>query len=135
MAVIASIVLPDGQSTPVNKTFVPFTTPTGDNPAVWYEKSAGVLSGYRKITLSIRQTTTATKVRFVVSDPILASVAAGCCVDSNTPVVSYTDIANFEFSLPKASTVQNRKDILAYAKGLLATAVATSAIVDMEPVW
>lgn len=135
MAVIAPIVLPDGQTTPEDKTFVPFTTPTGDSPAVWYEKSAGTLTGFRKITLSIRQTSTATKVRFVISDPILASVGAGCCVDVNTPIVSYTDIANIEFSLPKASTVANRKDILAYAIGLLSNDVSTSAIVDLENVW
>lgn len=135
MAVIAIINLLDGQATPVSKTFVPFSTMNGDLPAIWYEKSAGTITGFRKITLSIRQAASATKVRFVISDPVLASVAAGCCVDSNTPIVSYTDLANIEFSLPKGSTVANRKDILAYAKNLLANAVATSAIVDLEPVW
>lgn len=135
MAQIAPVILADGQATPANKTFIPQTPQQGTSPSVWYEKSSGSLVTYRKLQASVVQNANqVTKVRFTISDPIPASMSAACCTDG-MPLVAYTDLVSIEFSLPKSSTIANRKDILAYAKNFLSNAVATSAVVDLEPTW
>lgn len=134
MPTINKITIADGQATPANHDFIPYTAQRGNEPAVWLNKEASTMVGARRITISVREKSTGGyKVIAKIEDPVLAAVAAGCCVDANTPKISYTDLANIEFSLPAGSTIANRKDILAYAKNLLGHAVLTSAVVDLEP--
>lgn len=136
MAQIANIVLADGQATPANKTFVPQSPQFGDTPAVWYEKSATNPLGYRQITLSVVfRNAGVTKVRLKISDPVLATFGAGCCIDGNTPQVSYTDIFDATFSLPSTSTLANRQDILAFAKNMMANAVMKDAVESLQSAW
>lgn len=136
MSAITALTLADGQTTPVNHTFSPYQPQSGSNPATWLEKTATSPTGYWRLTQSVLKNGNGVyKVKVFVGIPILASVPAGCCVDSNTPVVSYTDICNIEFSIPAGSTVAQRKDILAIAKNYLASAVASSAVVDLEMAW
>lgn len=134
MPAIQSITIADGKSTPANHTFVPYTAQRGSEPAVWYNKETDTSLGYRQITASVTTRANGTsKVMIKISDPVLAVINGACCVDANTPKVSYTEIATLEFNLPVGSTVANRKDILAYAKNFLGLAVATQLIVDLEP--
>lgn len=136
MAQIANITLADGQATPANRTFVPGNPQGSSTPAIWFDKSPGNPVAFRRLTLKVEAKVNGiSKVRIAIADPILASMSAGCCVDSNVPAVSYTDFCNVEFSIPSSSTLQNRKDILAYVKNFLATSVATSAVVDLEPAF
>lgn len=136
MSAITTLTLADGQSTPVNHTFVPYQPSTSGQPAIWYDKSPATPSGYWRITAAISQNGSKVyKTKFTVSIPILASVSAGCCVDANTPVISYTELCNIEFSSPQSSTVAQRKDLLAIAKNLLGNAMAVSAVVDLESAW
>lgn len=137
MSLIKNIVLKDGQAVPADHTFVPACPQVGDKtPATWFEKNANSPIGWRKITLLVRPVPNGTsKVTIRVSDPTLALTADGCCVDVNTPVVSYTDIFSCEFSLPYKATKANRADILAFAKGFLGDAVVTAAVEELELVW
>lgn len=135
MPAITALVLADGQSTPANKTFTPSTAQKGAEPAVWLEKSSGNSLGFRRITLSVVADKAINRVKIVIADPVLANPSQGCCVDANTPAVSYTDFANISFNIPASASVANRKDILAYAKNLLGHAIVTAAVVDLEPTW
>lgn len=136
MAAITSLILADGLATPVNRTFVPAQPQVGNSPAVWYEKTATTPAGYLKITsLVTRNGNGVYKVRFTVALPVLAIVPAGCCVDANTPAVSYTEIFNGEFSMPQGTTVAQRKDLRAFSRNLLNHAMAISAIEDLEIAW
>lgn len=130
-----NIVIKDGQATPVDHTFTPYQPQQGNNTAaIWYERSGTTPLGWRRITLSVdTQVKGISKVRIVISDPVLANLSQGCCVDQNTPAVSYTDFANISFNLPYNATDANRKDILAYAKNLLGHAVVTDAVVNLQP--
>ncbi len=136
MSKLADITLADGQTTPANHIFVGYQTQNGSGPATWQNSESLSTSGYRRITMSVTppKATGPYKVRIVISDPVLAAVPTGCCVDTNIPQVSYVDFFDATFSLPSSSTLQNRKDILAYAKNFLATAVVSSAVTLLEPV-
>lgn len=136
MAQIANIVLADGFTPPANKTFVPHTPQHGSEPAVWYEKTSANPLGYRQITLSVLfKANGVSKVRLKIADPVLANFGAGCCVDKNTPQVSYTDIFDATFSLPSVSTLENRKDILAYAKNMMTHQVMKDAVESLQSAW
>ena len=136
MANIANIVIGNGATPVANLTFTPQTPQVGDTPAEWYERSASSPLGYRKITLSVAfRSTGVSKVRLKVSDPVLATFGANCCVDQNTPQVSYTDIADLTFSVPSSATLANRKDILAFVKNILGQKVMTDAVESLEGAW
>lgn len=130
-----NIVIMDGLPTPADHTFTPYQPQNGKNtPAIWYERSASTPLGWRRITLSVEAVVSGiSKVRIVVSDPVLTAIDNKCCIDANTPAVSYTDFANISFSVPFQSTEQNRKDILAYAKNLLGTTTIFDAVVNLLP--
>lgn len=136
MSAITTLTIADGQAVPVNHTFTPHTPQVGNNSAVWLEKSATSPSGYWRIESSVIQNGRGVyKTRFTVSIPILASVPVGCCVDANTPVVSYKELFNGEFSSPPSSTSAQRKDLFAVTKNFLALPVALAAVVDLEMAW
>lgn len=137
MSSLTDLTIADGQSTPVNHIFTAYQPQNSSNPAIWQNSEAATPAGYRKITLSVSQPKSAGapfKVRMVISDPVLASVPTGCCVDTNIPQVAYVDFFDATFSLPYSSTVANRADILAFAKNFLAQAVVTAAVTKLEPV-
>lgn len=136
MGTITTLTLADGQATPASHVFTPYTGQKGSNPATWFNREAVSPIGFRKVTLSVDFNQTGTsKIRAVISDPVLASVAAGCCVDQNTPQVAYTDFADITFKIPMGATLQNRKDILAYAKNFLASSAMATAIENLEPAY
>lgn len=129
-----NIVIKDGQAAPADHIFTPYQPQQGSTPAVWYERSGTSPLGWRRITLSVdTQVKGISKVRIVISDPVLANLSQGCCVDQNTPAVSYTDFANIQFNLPYSATDANRKDILAYAKNILTNASIVDAVVSLQP--
>ncbi len=136
MAQIANLILADGQATPANHTFVPMQPQTGITPSQWLNKEAASNIGYRKVSMFVKYVSNGTsKVTIRIADPVLASVPAGCCVDTNTPQVAYSTFFECTFSVPYGATLQNKKDILAYARNLLGTQVVTDAVVDMTPAW
>nr|QTH80065.1 MAG: capsid protein [Ulae virus] len=137
MGQITPIVLKDGKATPIAHTFgvqSPQTDPT--KPATWYESNSGSPLGYYQVTASVKFVPAGiSKVRFKISLPVLATTDSNCCKDSNTPVVSYTQIADLSFSIPTNATLDNRKDLLAFATNLLQTTMANDAVVQLQPAW
>jgi hypothetical protein len=129
MPAITSIILADGQNTPVNKTFEVVTAQQGaDAPAVWAERSGGTYASFKNMTMSVRraQNSTSTKVVLRIKDPT---------VDPVTGAVKLNTLVAIDFTLPDAANLQNRKDILAYAKNLLANAVVADAVHNMSPAY
>lgn len=136
MGQIQPIVIKDAAATPADHTFTPQVAQKASEPAVWYERVNGTPLGYNRITALVTTRINApSKVSIVIAKPELATFAVGCCVDTSTPQVSYTEFANISFSLPAQSSLQNRKDILAFAKNLLANVQITKMVEDLEPAY
>lgn len=128
MSAIASITLADGQATPANKTFDVGSAQMGSStPAIWYEKTAGMFSGYRALTMLVRRSngSRSTKVSIRVVDPKLN-------VDNS---VNYSTLCNIEFTLPDQCALSDRKDILAFAKNALANAIIVDAVHNTSPAY
>lgn len=142
MPAIAPVVLPDGQATPVNRTFEPYTAQYASTPAEFWEKSAGSVNGYRRLLVltrrSNKQTATsgATNISVRLVTPVLETVS-GTSSSGYAPAaaVAYNVLFNCDFVLPDRCTAQDRKDILAYAKAALANALVTACVQNVETIY
>lgn len=133
MAQIANLVLADGQATPVNKTF---TAKRADALlAVWKDQTSGIAIGFPSITMSLKDANQATHVETRVSLPVLEVVSGSDGGYTPSPKVAYTMLAKQQFVLPNRSTLQNRKDIRAFARNFLADTAAINAIENLEAPW
>lgn len=129
----ANIVLNNGATTPVAKTFT-FAMQNG-LLFQYNEMSPGTYEGFNILTISIRPAAAANqghKVTLKLKAPVLAvtAPASGTGVQPN-PVKAYESVFMAEFMLPKAASIENRKDILAFAKNLLASSTLTTLVQDL----
>lgn len=138
MTAIAALTLADGASTPANHTFNPVNIDSS-GVAKWADRSGGIALGYPVVTLSIRNPTVASrnyKIFGKVVTPVLEVTSPSTATGIQpAPTKAYDLIANFDLVLPERSTLQQRKDVLAYLKNVMAHAVITSAVQDFESVY
>lgn len=138
MTAIAALTLANGETTPVNKTFDPVTIK--NEVAQWAERSTGIALGFPIVTFSMRAPANAKGARNYrmvakVVVPVLevTSASTGTGIQP-APTKAYDMIANVEMVLPERSTQQQRKDIAAFARNFLGSAVVTAAIANFETV-
>lgn len=134
MSAISNIVINDAQSTPAAHTFSP-ARQSGDL-VEWHDRSAGYVAGFKKLSMLTRFASAQNagqRITIKVMDPTLAvtAPASGTGVQPN-PVAAYTTLASVEFLLPTASSLQNRKDILAYVKNLLSNSQVVAAVENLD---
>lgn len=134
MSAIASLTLADGLTSPANHTFTPVRPQQNTDFAEWRELNADNVPASRRVLLRVKAGANASTVTMRIMDPVATVVDSNCCNDER-PMISYTTLAVLEFSLPNKGTLANRKDILAYAKNLLASAPVVSAVQNLETVW
>lgn len=137
MAAIATLALNDGASTPVSHNFDPVNI-VGDL-ASWADRSGGIALGFPKITHSLRTPNGNSRnyrLQVKVVTPVLEVTSPSTSTGIQpAPTKAYDLLANIEFVLPERSTLQQRKDVLAFAKNLLSNTVVTSAVNDFESVY
>lgn len=138
MASQANLVLNDGQTTPVATTFGmngSFPQSGGAQLATWLNKTSGISIGFPKITLSVRLGSTMNEVRKKIELPTLETISGSDGGYTPSPKVAYVVMSDETFKLPVRSTLQNRKDVLAFSKNMNADAVMTNAVHNYEPTW
>jgi hypothetical protein len=138
MSAIAAITLNDGATAPVAHTFSPVRIdPNG--VAIWADRSGGIAIGYPTVNFSMRapsKTTRNYKLTAKVDLPILEVTSPSTSTGIQpAPTLSYNISANVEMIIPERSTLQNRKDAVAYLKNYLASSVITAAVNDFESVY
>jgi hypothetical protein len=130
---LANLVLADGASTPVDHTF----TYNSEIPvADWSDKVGGISIGENHVTISISRPTQSRKsqkVSFKVWTPILETISGDAGGYTPAPKVAYTCLFEGHFVCPDRCTLQNRKDIFAFAKNLFANAMFKATVVDQLP--
>lgn len=129
MPAIAALAINDGQGTPVSHTFAPVTTDGA--LAKWADRSPSIPSGYRLISHEVKGPNGQRTVHQVVigfSIPVVASVNG---VDT---VVRYNS-TQVVLNIHPDSTLQERKDQLAYLANLLANANVKSSVENIEPFY
>lgn len=138
MAARANIVINDGQASPVAHTFNPAKVVDIDavTLATYEDRSGGIAVGFPVVSISMRRpskTSRTYKVQLKVVVPTLETISNSTVSGIlPAPTKAYDTLVNVEFITHERAPLQSRKDILAYAKNLLAHAVVTSAIQDLD---
>ena len=135
MAQVTSIVINDGATTPVAHTFAP--SRVAADLVSYQDRSAGIVAGFNILTIGTRfadKKNGAQKVTVRLALPTLAVTAPTTTTGIQTvPVAAYECFASIEFVLPSPSSVQNRKDLLALVKNLMANGAIDNAVVNLDP--
>lgn len=149
MPALAAITINDGQATPVAHTFNP-AGPDESGASYLYDRSGGIAIGFPELSINLRQpqrVRNAKNSAFSTNDRVyratiavrvptmdVTSPSTGSGIQP-APSKAYDTVVKMEFLLPERTTLQNRKDILAYAKNLLANAVVASVVQDLESIY
>lgn len=133
MAVFANIVLNDGAATPVAHTFA---VKSNDNSVTTFEdRVGGVPIGYGKLIFRTSETSEQRTVKVDIVVPVLEAVSGANAAGFTPPAkVAYQNIGKLEFRTSLRSTLQQRKDLVAYVKNVAALTLVSSIVADTESI-
>lgn len=131
MPAIGNLTINDGQSTPVAHTFSPVTT-TG-NESRYADRSGGKPAGYLLVNARQKDPANGARNYRMQYEVVLPTVATDAT--SGKDYIARIARCNIEFVLPESSVLQERQDILAYARNLLADASVTAVVTNLEHVY
>lgn len=148
MTAFTAITLPDGQATPANHVFNPASVSNSNGVSVFNyqsEETDSALGNY-VITQSLARPaapapgTTATnrtyRYRLGISTPILETLSnASLSGIIPAPQVAFVPRVVLEIPMPERSTVQQRKNLLAFARAMLDDPSVTAQVVDLEGIF
>lgn len=137
MGAFASKVLNDGQAAPVAHTFSPVTI--AGELALWQDRAPAVALGFLTLSQFLKRPSKESrtyKLTLKVVTPVLEVTAPTTVTGIQpAPTLAYNLIGSVEFVLPERSSLQERKDILAYVKNALAHVDVTNGVQNLETVF
>lgn len=139
MPAFGTITVNDGATTPVAHNFAPVEI-NSNGVAEYADRSGGIPVGYGIISIGLRKPNSkgngvykaSVKVLIPTLEQTSPSTATGI---QPAPTVAFTTAVHMDFLLPSRSVLQERKNILAYAKNALAHSTVSSVIQDLENVY
>jgi hypothetical protein len=129
MPAIAALTIDDGQTVPASHTFSPVTT--DGSTAKYADRSPSIPAGFRTISYEVSApsgTRVTNKIQAGFNNPTVATV------DSVDKVVRNSS-AQVTLNIHPESTLQERKDLLAYVVGFFAEADIKTSVQNIEPVY
>lgn len=129
MPAINTLTINDGQGTPVAHSFAPVTT--DGSKAQFADRSPAIPSGFRTISHEVLPPNGARTVNKIVTGFLFPVVAT---VDGVDKVVRFSS-AQVTLNVHPDSTLQDRKDILAYVANFLDDADVVSSVTNVEPFY
>lgn len=140
MGAISSIVLADGQATPVNHTFGPDSI-VGD-VASWLDRSNGIAIGFPNLSVSLRKPSKKSTsrmynvtIKLVVPTLEVTSPSTSTGIQP-APTRAFDCTFIGTFLVPERAAKSNRQDLLAYVKNLMTNATMIKPLIeDLESVY
>ena len=129
MPAIAALSINDGATTPVAHTFSPQTS--DGSKAKWADRSPTIPAGFQTISHELAApngTRTVHKVTMGFMVPVVA------VVDGVDTVVRYNS-AQLVYNLHPQSTLQERKNIMAYVTNTNSNASVKTSVENLEPFY
>lgn len=129
MPAIATLSINDGLAVPVAHSFAPVST-TGQK-AKFADRSPTIPAGYRTISHEVAEPNgnrTVNKITMGFVNPTVATV------DGSDTVVRYSS-AQVVLNIHPDSTLQERKDLLAYVANSLDLASVKTSVENLEPFY
>lgn len=137
MPAFTALTINDGLATPVAHTFAQKTLIGTE--ATYVDRASGITVGYPTVVVNSMpptKTSRLSKVRIKVVLPVLEVVNASTYNGiTPAPTKAYDLTFDAMFFLPERCTLAQRKDILAYAKNLMANALTTSLVETQETIY
>lgn len=138
MAAISSIVINDGQATPVAHTFA--NANSSADRALFEDRVAGIYIGFNKLTFSLKRPSGPSnvanrnlKLQVRLETPKLeVGVTSSYSGIAPAPTVSYRPTVELNVVFPERCALQDRKDLLALMKNLMAHVAMTDAFEKYE---
>jgi hypothetical protein len=137
MPAFGNVVINDGQGTPAAHTFAPVAIE--GTVANYADRAGGIPVGYGLLSIGLRNPPNgngvykaAVKVLIPTLEQSSPSTSTGI---QPAPTVAYTTAIHMDFLLPARSSLQERKNILAYAKNALAHATVSAVVENLENVY
>lgn len=134
MSAQGNLVINDGQTTPVARTFS--ARGADMKMALWTDISTGVGIGMGRVTLSYNQDQSANgsyKVELRITIPVMEVISGSDGGYTPIPKVAFNCFGKVEFVMPNRSSLQNRKDLIAFVKNALGAAVLSETVADYNP--
>lgn len=129
MPAIAALSINDGQASPAAHTFSPVST--DGSKAMWADRSPSIPSGFRTISHEVAPPSGNRTVHRITAGYMMPTVATVNSVDT---VVRYSS-AQVILNVHPDSTLQERKDLLAYVANSLGLAGWKTAVENLEPYY
>lgn len=126
---LAALAVNDGQASPVEHTFNPVST--NGAKAEWADRSPATPAGFLKISHEVSPPSGSRTVYRVTAGYMLPVLAT---VDEVEVAVRYSS-AQVILNIHPDSTLQERKDLLAYVTNSLGLAGWISSVENLEPYW
>ena len=126
MPQFATLTLNDGQAAPAAHSFVA-GGPNG-TLATWFDKAAGIVTGYIRKTFQVREASSATAANSVTLGYELPTLGTVDGVQKRVRVSK----AELKINFAQDATLQERKDLVAYVTNDLSNATVKQAIIDVE---
>lgn len=129
MPAIAALTVNDGATTPVAHTFSPQTT--SGAKAVWADRSPSIPAGFRTISHELvdpNGNRTVHKLTMGFMIPVVQTV------DTVDTVTRYNS-AQVVLNINPGSSLQERKDLLAYVANTLGLATVKTSVENLEPFY
>jgi hypothetical protein len=137
MAQRGNITLTDAATTPVNRVYYPVKS-AGDILS-WQDRTQSVYAGQNRLTVSQRVATKSTKahkISWKLETPILEQTSPSTSTGIQpAPTVAYTPVGTIELVLPDRMSLQERKDLLAQMRDLIAEAIVTAQVQDLDFIY
>lgn len=129
MPALATLTINDGAATPVAHTFSPVST--NGSHAYWADRSQATPAGYFKVDHNVENpnsSRTVYRVTMGFGVPTLASI-------DGVQTVVRTNSAQVVFNLHPDSTLQERKDLLAFVANSLGLTDVKNSVWNIEPFY
>lgn len=133
MAAVANIALLDGAAVPVSHTFNP--TDVKSDIVTYHDKASGVVAGFPRVTIGRRLSSPANrniKTTCRIYLPVLETAATASSGFTPGPTLAYALSGNVDVVIPDRATLQERKDLYAYTKNLVANAIFGNSVIDFD---
>jgi len=127
MPAFTTLTLADGQTTPVNHSFTPVALESGI--AVWYDRTMGVIAAQPYVTAKLvkaKGPNGLARLQYTLNVPQYS--------DALGKVVA-TVGATLEFRIPANASLQQRKDLHAYANAFVASSFLQNMVTNVEGVY
>lgn len=127
---MATITVNDGATTPLAHSFTPQTT--NGTEATFWNRNSTIPQGYESLTVSVRGPgSSKTAAHRITGTIVLPGVSTVEGQDAVTRVSKF----DFSFSVSQLATQSDRKNLLALASNLFATAEMKTAVHNLEPFY